>query len=120
MTASSNRNALAGLAFHGSTQVFTECSPNEQDAALYAWRDSRVGLLRGAYHSLRRLTLGAYYSSAERSSEVGYGGPLWAKPAPPKMTDTDALSATYVVVPPTFDAEPSVVPPEKSVPEVTP
>jgi hypothetical protein len=107
-------NALAGLAFHGSTTVFTELSETAQGEALYAWRDSSVGLLRGAYHSLRRLTLGAYYANAERAAEVGYGGPLWAKPAPPKITDAGPLSPPYVVVAPTAE-----VPADGSAPEQT-
>lgn len=89
-------NALAGLLFRGTPQVFTRLPAAAQDEALVAWRDSRLTVLASAYQSFRRLVLGAHYASAERAREVGYPGPRWLKPAPAPVVDDAPLSPPFV------------------------
>lgn len=88
-------NALPGLLFRGRFSVFTKLSSEDQDAALYAWRDSSLALLRGAYQSLRRLCLSAHYSNAELAAEIGYPGPRWKKPDPGPIVDNQPLSPPF-------------------------
>ncbi len=78
-------NALAGLLLRGQARPFTLLDEREQDAALLAWRDSRIGLLRGAYHGVRKLCLAAHHASPASWAEVGYAGPAIQKPAPPPI-----------------------------------
>lgn len=78
-------NGLTGLLLRGQARPFTLLDENAQDAALLAWRDSRVGLLRGAYHALRKLCLAAHYATPSSWSEVGYGGPAIPKADPPPI-----------------------------------
>jgi hypothetical protein len=84
-------NALAGLALRGRARPFTLLDEGEQDAALLAWRDSRIGLLRGAYHGLRKLCLAAHYASPSSWPEVAYAGPAIPKPAAPPIEPQRAL-----------------------------
>jgi hypothetical protein len=74
-------NALPGLLLRHSPTPFTLLDEAGQDAALHAWRDSPVALLRGAYHALRKLCLASHYATVEAGPEVGYGGPSLNKPA---------------------------------------
>ncbi len=84
-------NALGGLLLRGSPRPFTLLTEPEQDAALTSWRDSNVGLLRGAYQALRKLCLAAHYASPDCFTEVGYGGPSLNKPEAPAITARGAL-----------------------------
>jgi hypothetical protein len=68
-------NALAGLILDGRPRPFTRMQPDEQDAVLDAWRDSRLVLRRSGYHALRKITLAAHYSSPDVWASVGYPGP---------------------------------------------
>jgi hypothetical protein len=68
-------NALVGVMLDGRLQRFTHLAPEAQDAALYAWRDSRIVLRRAGYHALRKLTLGAFYRSPSTWVLSGYPGP---------------------------------------------
>jgi hypothetical protein len=68
-------NALAGLAFDGRVRPFTHLSPEDQDAVLRAWRDSRITLRRCGYQVLRKLTEKAYYATPASWAGVGYAGP---------------------------------------------
>jgi hypothetical protein len=84
-------NALTGLLTRGQPTPFTLLSEADQDAALKAWRDSRVATLRGAYHGLRKLSLAAHYASPDAFAEVKYPGPSITKVAPPAMSARGAL-----------------------------
>ena len=84
-------NALPGLLLRGSPRPFTLLDEAGQDRALNAWRDSSVGLLRGAYHALRKLCLAAHYATPGSWPEVEYGGPLIPKGDPPPITATGSL-----------------------------
>ena len=68
-------NGLAGLLLDGRPQPFTRLSPAGQDAALLAFRDSRITARRAGYHSLRRLCLAAYYVLPSTWESIGYPGP---------------------------------------------
>lgn len=84
-------NALGGLLLRGQSKPFTRLDADAQDAALLAWRDSRLVLIRGAYHALRKLCLSAHYATPESWPAVDYGGPLIPKPDPPPITATGPL-----------------------------
>jgi hypothetical protein len=84
-------NGLTGLLLRGQARPFTLLDEAAQDAALLAWRDSRVGLLRGAYHALRKLCLAAHYAAPSSWNEVGYGGPAIPKADPPAIEATRPL-----------------------------
>ena len=89
-------NAFTGLVFRGRTNVFTKMSPDEQDRALEKWRDSRLTVLRGAYHSIRRLCVAAYYSTIPHGKNIGYAGPPFMPPDPGPIVDTAPLSPPYI------------------------
>lgn len=76
-------NALPGLLLRGDATPFTAMAPDAQDRALIAWRDSRLALLRGAYHAMRKLCLGAHYATPSSWSDMGYPGPMMVKEVPP-------------------------------------
>ncbi len=76
-------NALPGLLLRGSVTPFTAMTPEQQDRALIAWRDSPLALLRGAYHALRKLSLGAFYATPASWKWSGYAGPFIGKPEVP-------------------------------------
>jgi hypothetical protein len=86
-------NALGGLLLRGKPTPFTELDENAQDAALQAWRDSRLVLLRGAYHALRKLCLAAHYATPAGWPDTGYPGPSIPKPEPTPITARGALHA---------------------------
>lgn len=99
-------NALGGALLRGSARPFTLLDGAAQDAALYAWRDSSVGLLRGAYQALRKLCLAAHYANVGSFAELDYGGPLISKPEPPPIKDTGPLVVAVGVAPTAGAAEP--------------
>jgi len=92
-------NALGGALLRGSPRPFTLLDGAAQDAALLTWRDSSVGLLRGAYQALRKLCLAAHYANVGSFAELDYGGPLIAKPEPPPITANGSLAVTVGVAP---------------------
>ena len=81
-------SAAAGLFFDGRPQPFSRLTPAGQDEALFAFRDSRLGLRRAGYQALRKLCIGACYADARTWPGVGY-------PGPPQIQ----LPADYVVAP---------------------
>ena len=95
-------NGLPGLLFRGTPRPFTLLAVDDQDRALLAWRDSRLVLLRGAYHGLRKLCLAAHYATPAGWPETGYGGPLIPKPEPPAISARAPLVVTETadVLPP--------------------
>ncbi len=68
-------NALASFVLDGRATPFTRLSPAEQDAALIAWRDSRLPLRRSGFEGLQRLAGALYYSDPRAYPGVGYPGP---------------------------------------------
>jgi hypothetical protein len=78
-------SALPGFLFGGRLQPFTRLPPDEQDAALREWRDSRIVIRRTGFQALRVVVLAGYYSSPLSWSAVGYSGPpagFWQREAP--------------------------------------
>jgi len=57
------------------TSPFTQLDPVEQDAALRAWQDSDITLLRTGFQAIRTIVMASYYSRPESWKAVGYGGP---------------------------------------------
>jgi hypothetical protein len=68
-------NALPNFVFGGRWAVFTKQAPEEQDATLREWRDSKLIVRRSGYNALRALAMGAYYSNAAVWPFVHYPGP---------------------------------------------
>ena len=68
-------SALVGLMLDGRPHPFTHLSPDDQDAALFAFRDSRILLRRTGYQALRKLCVAAHYSDEKSWADVGYPGP---------------------------------------------
>lgn len=68
-------NALIGLLVEGQPHAFTRLDGPAQDAALYAWRDSPLVLLRGAYRALKNLCTTSFYRKESAWPIVGYPGP---------------------------------------------
>jgi hypothetical protein len=68
-------NALAGLIFDGRPKPFSRLMPASQDAALIAWRESRLGTRRRGYQVLRKLTQAAWYGAPAGWEVTGYPGP---------------------------------------------
>ena len=68
-------SGLAGFLLDGRPRPFTRLSPEAQDGALMAFRDSRLVLRRAGYHALRKLCLAAHYGSDSTWAGVGYPGP---------------------------------------------
>ena len=91
-------NALPGLLLRGKATPFTLLDEAGQDAALGRWRDSRLGVLRGAYHALRKLCLASHYAHPSSFVEVDYPGPTLIKPEPPPMTARGALAVSAAAV----------------------
>ena len=69
-------NALASLLFDGRATPFTALPPEAQDAALRAWRDSRVTLRRSGYQALRKLCLATYWAREDGWAKLGYAPPV--------------------------------------------
>lgn len=68
-------NALPTLLFTGHPTPFSRLPPEQQDAVLRDWRDSRLVLRRTGYTALRTIVLAAYYASPLTWDAVGYPGP---------------------------------------------
>lgn len=78
-------NALAGALFFERVTPFTKLSPDDQDAVLLAFRDSRVPLRRTLFRAFSGLCASLYYGNPETFASVGYPGP----------PDAGALRAAY-------------------------
>jgi hypothetical protein len=68
-------NPVSGLFLDGRPWPFTRLSPEAQDRALFAWRDSSVPLRRAGYVSVRKVTQAAHYEQPSCWASVGYPGP---------------------------------------------
>lgn len=97
-------NALAGFVLRGEATPFTMLPPRLQDRALEGWRDARLTMLKGAYHAIRRLSLGTYYGLRDGDDAIGYPGPPFEKAAPPRIQARGPLSEPYVPRPPASSA----------------
>ncbi len=77
-------SGLAGLLLDARPRPFTRLPPAQQDAALLAFRDSRLAVRRSGYHALRKLCLGGYYAADSTWAAIGYPGPptISAPPEP--------------------------------------
>jgi hypothetical protein len=79
-------NGLRGLLFQTNPQPFTLMNVDAQDAALHAWRDSRIVLFRSAYHGIRKLCLAAHYATPQAWPELAYPGPSIPKADPASIS----------------------------------
>lgn len=78
-------NAALGLLFGLRTRPFTRLPPDEQDAVLREWRDSRLLIRRTGYLALRSLVMAGYFASKDVWPALGYPGPppgVWDPSAP--------------------------------------
>lgn len=75
-------NALAGIFTRGQVEPFSRLAPQEKDAAIARWGDSRFGILRGAMGGLRKLCLASHYASLDAQKALGYPGPPIEPPSP--------------------------------------
>lgn len=98
-------NALVSLLTGRKPVPFTQLSEDGQDAALMAWRDSRIALLRSAFQGLRKLCLAAHYATPPAAAALGYA-PSISKPEPPAISargplvvDAAALRANVADMP---------------------
>jgi hypothetical protein len=62
---------------------FTRLAPDEQDASLRGWMQSRIGLRRTAFLALRNLAMLGWYAQEESWPGVGYAGPLLPRSTAP-------------------------------------
>jgi hypothetical protein len=90
-------NGLAGLLTRRSATPFTMLSPEGQDRALSAWRESRLLPLTGAYQGLRKLSVAAFYNDLDASKRLGYPGPLFDTPDPGPLQARGPISPPFVV-----------------------
>jgi len=65
---------VLGLTWFGPLQPFGKLTPAQREHLLQSWAQSRVGHLRKAFHSLRKLLLFLYYGDANAAG----GNPAWA------------------------------------------
>jgi len=85
-------NGFVGLMFDGRPKPFTRLDPEAQDRALYAWRDSKLVLRRGAYKAMKNLCTTSFYRTEKAWLAAGYPGPpdyllALGQPAPtPEVT----------------------------------
>ena len=68
-------NALFSLLTGGPPTPFTQMSPEQQDAHLRAWQQSRLAVRRTGYQALKRLTCAIYFGSPAVYASLGYPGP---------------------------------------------
>lgn len=68
-------NALVGLLLDARPTPFTRLGPAEQDAALEAFRTSRIPIRRSVFKALRGLVAASYWSDPRMYPTVGYPGP---------------------------------------------
>lgn len=67
-------SGLFGL-LDGRATAFTRASPETQDRALLAWRDSTIPERKAGYKALVSLVSSLYWSSEETWPHLGYDGP---------------------------------------------
>ena len=78
-------SGLAGLLLDGRPRPFTRLDGAGQDAALAAFRDSRLAVRRTGYQALRKLCVANFFASEAAWAEVGYPGPPELVPPAPKV-----------------------------------
>lgn len=87
-------SGLTGALFGERVRPFTTLSAADQDAALLAFRDSRVAIRRTLFKALTGLSAALYYAEPAVWPSVGYPGP----------PDPNALRAAYADQLVDFDA----------------
>jgi hypothetical protein len=95
-------NALAGLLLDGQLRTFTASTPEQQDARIRSWQQSRYRVRRTGYRALKKIVYASYYGARETWAALGYPGPpaigapvaRAARAAP--ATITEGLPATPV------------------------
>jgi hypothetical protein len=68
-------NALAGLLLDGQLKTFTASTPEQQDARIRAWQQSRYKVRRTGYKALKKIVYSSYYGARETWKALGYPGP---------------------------------------------
>ena len=68
-------NALYSLLRGGPPRPFTQQSPDEQDAQLTRWQNSRLPIERSGFQALKRLLAAMYFSDPRTYAGAGYPGP---------------------------------------------
>ncbi|MCP4503935.1 MAG: hypothetical protein GY822_28760 [Deltaproteobacteria bacterium] len=96
-------NSLVGFFTRGSLKVFTEMSFGDENPqrqqALLSWRNSKLTLLRGAYHSLRRLAFAGHYAENDNTKIIHYPGPPFEKTDPGPILARAPLSPPWQPTP---------------------
>lgn len=67
--------APARMLLAGVGKPWREASVSDVGEFLQSWRDSRLGLLQGAYGALHDLTYGAWYGRPDSWEAISYPGP---------------------------------------------
>jgi hypothetical protein len=83
-------SGLPGALFGERIAPFTTLSPEQQDAVLIAFRDSKVGLRRTIFRSFSSVVGSLYYGDPRTWPSVGY-------PGPPDPKDLRAAYAAQLV-----------------------
>jgi hypothetical protein len=68
-------NALAGLLLDGQWKTFTASTPEQQDARIRSWQQSRHRVRRTGYKALKKIVYSSYYGARETWKALGYPGP---------------------------------------------
>jgi hypothetical protein len=68
-------NALVSALLLERTRPFTQLDAAEQDAALYAMRDSRLPLRRAMFNALKGMCASFYYGDQRTWARIGYPEP---------------------------------------------
>jgi hypothetical protein len=68
-------NALAGLLLDGQWKTFTASTPEQQDARIRSWQQSRYRVRRTGYKALKKIVYSSYYGARETWAALGYAGP---------------------------------------------
>jgi hypothetical protein len=68
-------NALAGLLLDGQWKTFTASTPEQQDARIRSWQQSRYKVRRTGYKALKKIVYSSYYGARETWKAIGYPGP---------------------------------------------
>ena len=58
-------NALAGLLLDGQWKTFTASTPEQQDARIRSWQQSRLEVRRTGYRALKKIVYSSYYGARE-------------------------------------------------------
>lgn len=93
---------LTALVFTGRPRRFTALGPDEQDASLRGWGQSRIALRRTVFQAFRRLILSTFYATPATHPAIGFRGPLhlrepvvpWEGPLDGVPSDAEPVART--------------------------